>query len=131
MPTDVTTQGIDYMPQILEQMKKRSQYQYGLSPADPVIKGQVDAYRTEQERAGQRTLQQQAEAASPYSTGVVRNQGRMINEGVGRNVGGFQAELMSRELANRRALDQYFESLGLQTEDRARYWDAVSSGLLG
>jgi hypothetical protein len=114
----------------MDQMKRRAQNTYGLSNTDPIIKPQVDYYRAEQNRAGATANQQAAESLSPYATGALRNQQRMTGENVGRNVGSFQAELMSRELANRRSLDQFFNTLGLQAEDKQRYWDAVSSGLI-
>lgn len=121
---------IDYLPQIQDVMKRRSQFLYGLTPEDPTIKPQVDAFRNEQTRTAQRTQQTAAESASPYAVGAVRNNVRMSNERAGVNTGNFQSELMSRELANRRAMDQFFSSLGLQAEDRSRYYDALYSGVL-
>jgi rhamnose utilization protein RhaD (predicted bifunctional aldolase and dehydrogenase) len=112
------------------QLKQRAQFNYGLDRNDPIIKGQVDAYRAEQQRGAQRNQQQAAEAMGPYATGALRNEQRMTNEQSGQNTANFQSQLMGRELDSRRGQDLQLEQLGLSVQDRQRYWDAVNQGLI-
>lgn len=76
----------------------RSQQGLQLNADDPTIKGQVDVYRAEQDRALRNALSDSAEAG-----GLGDTRKRMASERTSQNVASFQAELMARELGTRRA----------------------------
>jgi hypothetical protein len=67
---------------------------------DPVIKGQVDAFRAEGTRGRRDYLSDVAESAGPYAN--LRGEQRMTAEKLGQGVSGFQSELIGRELSARR-----------------------------
>lgn len=77
----------------------RSQQATAVTPEDPIIKAQVDAYRAEQERA----LRNLRSDAAEGKQGLRPTQDRMAGERVAQGVAGMQAELLSRELSSRRA----------------------------
>lgn len=68
---------------------------------DPIIRGQVDAYAATGEKSRRNYLSDVAESAGPYAN--LRGEQRMTAEKLGQGVGGFQAELLGRELGSRRA----------------------------
>lgn len=73
-----------------------------VTPNDPNVKAQTDAYRAEATRGVNNYLDQQAESAGPYATGALRGQARMANEQAGQATGAFETQLMANELAARR-----------------------------
>lgn len=77
----------------------RAQQSLQFNPDDPYIQQQVGHYRAEQDRSLRNAFSDAAEAGGQL--GDTRK--RMAAERVGQSVGGFQAELMSRELGTRRA----------------------------
>lgn len=77
---------------------------------DPIIKGQVDAYGAQQERARRNYLSDTAERSGPYAN--LRGEQRMTAEKVGQGVGAFQSELLGRELGSRR--DEIAQALAMQ-----------------
>ncbi|HYE17078.1 MAG TPA: hypothetical protein VEA69_01420 [Tepidisphaeraceae bacterium] len=77
---------------------------------DPVIKGQVDAFRSEGERSRRNYISDLAESRGPLAN--IRGEERMAAERLGQGVGGFQAELLARELGARR--DEIAQALQMQ-----------------
>lgn len=72
----------------------------GTDANDPIIKGQVDAYRAEQERAKRNYLSDAAEKGGPLVN--LNGEQRLAAERTGQNVSGFQAQLLGRELQSQR-----------------------------
>jgi hypothetical protein len=70
---------------------------------DPNIRQQVTPFAAAVERQKRDYLGDQAEQAGPYATGAARGQARMAGERAGQAVGTFEADLIGRELQNRRA----------------------------
>jgi len=83
------------------ELMSRAQQGTQIDANDPIIKGQVDAFRNEQTRAKRDYLSDVAEASGPIAN--LRGEQRMAAEKTGQAVGGFQAELLGRELMSRRA----------------------------
>lgn len=81
------------------QLQGRAQQSQQIDPNDPIIKNQVDIFRANQERAWRNLKSDAAESGDPL--GATRE--RMAAERTGQATGGFQAELMARELMSRRA----------------------------
>ena len=79
-------------------LKTRSQQALNIDPNDTVVGGQVDAFRAEQERARRNLMSDAAEAGRPLSD----VQQAMSQERVGQAAGSLRAELVARELSNRR-----------------------------
>lgn len=71
-----------------------------VSPNDPVIKAQTDAYRAEQTRAARDAMSNQAEAAGPNAN--LDASKRLAFETAGTNTSNFQATAMVNELSARR-----------------------------
>lgn len=78
----------------------RSKQTLALGPNDPIIQPQVDAYRAEQTRARRDYLADSAERRGQFAN--MAGEERLTSERLGQNVGGFQAQLMGRELESRR-----------------------------
>lgn len=76
----------------------RSQQATAVTPEDPVIKAQVDAYRAEQERGLRNFRSDSAEAGNRLRP----TQDRMAAERVAQGTASMQAELLGRELSARR-----------------------------
>jgi hypothetical protein len=87
--------------QLYGQLQVRANQATQINANDPIIKGQVDVYRAEQDRAQRNYLSDTAEGAGPFEN--LRGEQRMAAERTGQAVGGFQAELLGRELGARRA----------------------------
>lgn len=87
--------------QLYGQLMTRAQQNVAADPNTPVVQGQVNAYRAEQDRAKRNYLSDVAESAGPYEN--LRGEQRIASERTGQAVGGFQAELLAREVAQRRA----------------------------
>jgi hypothetical protein len=114
-PTDPTTQSF------LQQLQQRAHQSLEVGANDPIIKGQTDAFRAEGERARRNFLGDAAESGSPYATGAQQGQARMSAEKLGQNVGGFQAELMGRELTARRdEIQQALATMGSTLSEHDR-----------
>lgn len=69
---------------------------------DPNFRQQADPFAAAVERQKRDYLSDQAEGAGPYATGAMRGQARMASEKAGQAVGSFEADLVGRELQNRR-----------------------------
>jgi hypothetical protein len=80
----------------------RAKQSENVSPDDPIISGQTDAFAAQQERARRNYLGDLAESSGPYASGAMLGQSRMTAETMGQNVGNFQSQLMGRELESRR-----------------------------
>ncbi|MEQ1910609.1 MAG: hypothetical protein ABMA15_17445 [Vicinamibacterales bacterium] len=78
---------------------KRASQSLTLNPNDPIIRGQVDAMRAEQERSARDYMEEQAARGANVNLNM---EGRMAAENVGASTGAFQASLMGRELTARR-----------------------------
>lgn len=104
--------------QLYGQLKSRADQSTQIDANDPIIKGQVDVYRNEQDRAQRNYLSDAAESSGPYEN--LRGQQRMAAEHTGQAVGGFQAELLGRELSSRRAeiADALNSMRGMLTADQ-------------
>lgn len=95
---------------LFEQLQQRATQGLDVSASDPVIRGQVDAFRSESERSLRNSLSDAAERQGPYANLSVER--RMGTERLGQGVAGFQAQLMGRELQNRR--DEIAQALSQQ-----------------
>lgn len=84
---------------------------------NPVVKAQTDAYAAEQTRASRNSLADLAEKAGPYAN--LRGEQRLASERTGQAIGGFQAEMLGRELQNiRNEKMQALESMrGMLSQD--------------
>jgi hypothetical protein len=95
-----------------------------IDPNDPIIKNQVDQYSAQQNRARNTYLDEQAERNSAHGmgdSGLMDIERRMSAESAGNAVGGFQAELMGRELTARRDEIQHaLDSMGRELNDDER-----------
>lgn len=94
------TQNTDRSNALYSTLDTRAKQGLAVNAQDPIISGQVDAFRAEQERAKRNDISNVAEQIGPY--GNIRGEQRMAAERVGQNTSGFQAELMGRELSARR-----------------------------
>ena len=81
------------------QYQTRAQQAQTVDPNDPIIKGQVDSYRAEQERALRNVRSDAAEGGNSLRP----TQDRMATERVSQGVASMQAELLARELGSRRS----------------------------
>jgi len=73
-----------------------------IDTADPNFRQQVDPFAAAVTREKRDFLSDQAEKAGPYATGALRGQARMASERAGQAIGSFEADLVGRELTNRR-----------------------------
>lgn len=88
---------------------------------DPNFRQQADAFSAGVERQRRNYVSDQAENLGPTATGALRGQERMASERAGQAVGGFEAELVGRELQNRRAeIQQALAALGATISDDQR-----------
>jgi hypothetical protein len=87
---------------LYNELMKRGKQSLDVNANDPIIRNQTDAFAASQDRAKRDALNAAAERSSPYGTGGMQGQERMMAEHLGANVGGFQAELMGRELQSKR-----------------------------
>jgi uncharacterized protein YukE len=78
----------------------RSGQSLKVDPNDPIIAGQVNAYRAEQERGARNAIDAQAEAGGPFANGAAMR--RLSMEGAARATGGLQAGLMAQNLQSKR-----------------------------
>lgn len=79
----------------------RAQQSTNINADDPVIRGQVEAFRNEQTRGMRDYLSDVAEGAGSLAN--LRGEKRMAAERTGQATGGFQAQLLGRELSAKRA----------------------------
>lgn len=89
--------------QLVDQLMGRATQSLAVDRNDPVIRAQADAYSANEERAKRNYLSDIAERSGPYSTGNVRNEQRMANEGVGQRTGAMESGLMAQQLNSKRA----------------------------
>ena len=92
------------------QLSQRAAQGLDVNAQDPIIKGQVDAYRAEGQRALRERLSDAAERQGPYANLSLEQ--RMGAEKLGQGVGAFQAQLLGRELQSRR--DEIAQALAQQ-----------------
>jgi hypothetical protein len=69
---------------------------------DPAVRAQADAYSAQEERARMNYLGDVAESSSPYATGKMAGIERMTAADMGSRVGGFEAQLIGKEIEARR-----------------------------
>lgn len=79
---------------------------------DPNIRQQSDAFAAGVERQKRDAISDMAERSGPLASGALRGQERMTRERAGQAIGSFEAELVGKELQNRRdeirqALEQF------------------------
>lgn len=86
--------------QLLDTLSKRSQQSLAVDRNDPIIRAQADAFGANEERSKRNYLADLAEKLGPNAN--LRGETRMANERVGQSTGGYEAELMGRELTARR-----------------------------
>lgn len=79
---------------------QRSEQSLNVNPLDPVIAGQVNPYRAEQERGARNYIDAQAEAQGPYAN--LGSERRLAAETAAQNTGAFQGQLLQRDLEARR-----------------------------
>ena len=78
----------------------RSQQATAVDRNDPNIRMQSDAYRANEDRASRNYISDLAESSGPLAN--LRGEQRMSAERVGQRTGAFEAELVGRELTNKR-----------------------------
>src|SRR5690606_6407348 len=78
-----------------------------IDTTDPNFRQQVAPFAAAVERQKRDFISDQAEALGPTATGALRGQERMAAERAGQAIGGFEAELVGRELQQRRAERQH------------------------
>lgn len=76
-------------------------YEDVVTPEDPAVRAQVDAYRAEQERARRNYLADLAEAAKGNPVNL-RGEERLAAERMGQQVGQFAADVIAKEIESRR-----------------------------
>ena len=81
-------------------LMRRANQSLDVNPNDPVIRGQTDTYRAEQERGTRNYLSTEAERRG--STGNIEAQSRSMAERGAQATGSFEAQLMGQELQARR-----------------------------
>jgi hypothetical protein len=92
------------MDQLLQTLTDRSNQSLNIDPTtDPVISGQVNAARVQQERQRTNMLNDMAESSNPYATGAMNNARVQSAEHVGTNISNLQSQLMQNELTARRS----------------------------
>lgn len=96
--------------EMYDMLMSRAQQGLNVNPNDPAIKGQVDAYRGEQERMRRNLQSDYAEGGKSLSD----TQKRMSHEAVGHNVGSLQAQLVANERQARR--DEIAQALSLNSQ---------------
>lgn len=106
-------------------LQKLQEFGKPTDPNDPVIAGQTEAYRNERTRSAERERAQMAERAAfqgllsgGQSSGAFDTTVQGINEEAGQDVSGFKAQLMGRELENRRSQLASMLSLAVQSGDQ-------------
>lgn len=118
---DLMTQQVTMQQEQQRQAKEKSDALYStlntrasqglqVNAADPIIKGQVDAFTAAGERSRRNYLSDTAERSGPYAN--LRGEQRMTAEKLGQGTSGFQAELIGRELGARR--DEIAQALAMQ-----------------
>jgi hypothetical protein len=114
------TQNADRSQALYDQLAQRASQSLAIDRNDPIIRAQADAYGAQQERARRDSLADYAESAGP--TANIRGEQRLGYERMGSAVGGFEAELLGRELESRRAeITQALNSMGsLLSADQQR-----------
>lgn len=106
-------------------LQKLQEFGQPTSPNDPIIAGQTEAYRNERTRSAEAERAQMAERAAfqgllsgGQSSGAFDTTVQGINEQAGQDVSGFKAQLMGRELENRRSQLASMLSLAVQSGDQ-------------
>lgn len=69
---------------------------------DPAYRQQVDTYSAAVERSRRNANADAAEAAGPYASGALQGTERMNNEQASQQTAGFEADLLGREIQNKR-----------------------------
>jgi len=108
--------------QLIDTLMQRMTQGTAIDRNDPNIQQQVDPYAAAQERARRNAVSDYAERAGALASGAQRGQERMMAERAGQATGMFEAELVGRELQNRRdEIRHALDSMGtLITEDQRR-----------
>lgn len=70
---------------------------------DPAVRMQSDAFRANVDRAARNHIADVAERQGPLASGAVAGEARLARERAGQAAGSFEAQLVGRELQNRRA----------------------------
>lgn len=86
--------------QLLDMLLQRSQQSLAIDRNDPTIRAQADPYAAQQERSSRNYLADLAEKSGPNAN--LRGEQRMASEHAGQAAGGYEAELIGRELVARR-----------------------------
>ena len=83
-----------------QELLKRSQQGLAIDRTDPIIRAQADAFAANQERSRRNYLSDVAERQGPLAN--IQGERRMAAERAGQATGGFEAELIGKELVARR-----------------------------
>jgi hypothetical protein len=106
-----STQNAARSTSLFDALSQRANQTLNVGANDPIIRAQTDAYRAEQDRASRNDLADLAEKSGPYAN--LRGEQRLLSERSGQRTGGFQADLMGRELTARRAeISDALQSMG-------------------
>lgn len=117
-PTSVAPVRDPRLDQLYNTLMQRAQQGTNIDRNNPIIRAQADAFSANEERSRRNYLSDLAEKSGPNAN--LRNEARMSAEKVGQSTGGFEAELMGRELgARRQEISEALNSAqGLLTEEQ-------------
>ena len=106
------------LDELYNTLMQRAQQGTNIDRNNPIIRAQADAFSANEERSRRNYLSDLAEKSGPNAN--LRNEARMSAEKVGQSTGGFEAELMGRELgARRQEISEALNSAqGLLTEEQ-------------
>ena len=88
--------------QLIQLLMGRANQSLKVDPNDPIIKGQVDSFRAEQDRERRNNLNDLAESSSPYATGAQQTAATQTAEKASQATSSMQSQLMQNELTSRR-----------------------------
>lgn len=86
----------------MDQVARQMQQGLTVDPNDPVLRAQSDAYAANIERQRRNAVADNVERVGPYATGAMQGFDLMSRERAGQATGQFEADLVGRELQNRR-----------------------------
>lgn len=112
----------DQQKQVVDSLMQRATQGTTVDTQDPQFRQQADSYHAQVERARRNYVADQAEKLGPYQTGALQGEERLASERAGQASAAFEADLVGRELQQRR--DEIKDALqtmtGVITEDQRR-----------
>lgn len=107
--------------ELWQMLMERAKQGTAVGRDDQAVRSQTDAYSAQEERARRLALGEAAERNSPYSTGAQSGLERLTAAQMGQRVGGFEAELIGREItARRQEIQQALDQMGGMLTEQQR-----------